>query len=307
MRPSRALRPLLALAAALLLAPAAARAQEAAAAPGALALSVADDSSSVPIAGARVEIAGVRGVFVTAADGSVTLNQVPAGPRRVQVSGAGYEPRVFEVDVRPGVLQEVEVGLLRGMKEVVLDEVTAVALGRHPNLVRGGFYARQAAGGSASFLTREQIALRRPRQLPDVFRGLRGFTVMSDNGGRGANRHGGGSGGCNRLGWVVSTSRSQSGPTLRTARTAETGSPVQADPRTLEGPEAECKTQNACTPAVYLNGVVLGRSFADASDVLNTLTPEQIEGIEAYPSAASVPAQYNQTGSSCGVILIWTS
>ena len=36
------------------------------------------------------------------------------------------------------------------------------------------------------------------------------------------------------------------------------------------------------------------------------MKPEQIEAVELYSSAATIPMQYNGTGSACGVILIWT-
>ena len=39
---------------------------------------------------------------------------------------------------------------------------------------------------------------------------------------------------------------------------------------------------------------------------VNSIPPEQIEGIEAYSSASQVPVRFNKTGSGCGVLVIWT-
>jgi hypothetical protein len=39
---------------------------------------------------------------------------------------------------------------------------------------------------------------------------------------------------------------------------------------------------------------------------INSISPQNIEGIEVYRSAAQIPAQFNRTSSSCGVVLVWT-
>jgi hypothetical protein len=60
-----------------------------------------------------------------------------------------------------------------------------------------------------------------------------------------------------------------------------------------------------CQPQVYLDGVLMwmepGR--VDPSDIVH---PEQIEAIEAYAGAATIPPELNATGSACGVVAIWT-
>jgi len=33
---------------------------------------------------------------------------------------------------------------------------------------------------------------------------------------------------------------------------------------------------------------------------------DQFAGVEFYPGGATIPSQYNKTGSSCGVLLLWT-
>ncbi len=39
---------------------------------------------------------------------------------------------------------------------------------------------------------------------------------------------------------------------------------------------------------------------------LNSIPTEQLEGIEVFTSTAQMPAQYNRTGSGCGLLVIWT-
>ncbi|HEX8394539.1 MAG TPA: TonB-dependent receptor [Longimicrobium sp.] len=55
-----------------------------------------------------------------------------------------------------------------------------------------------------------------------------------------------------------------------------------------------------CVPGVRVDGMP-----ADM-ELLATLSPSQVEAIEVYPSPASVPAEYNDAGSHCGMVIIWT-
>jgi hypothetical protein len=63
----------------------------------------------------------------------------------------------------------------------------------------------------------------------------------------------------------------------------------------------------SCLPQVYIDGnKMFVRSERDQADALESIPPENIEAIEGYQGAASIPAEYNMTGSVCGVLLIWT-
>jgi hypothetical protein len=65
--------------------------------------------------------------------------------------------------------------------------------------------------------------------------------------------------------------------------------------------------RGGCLPSVFIDGMMMFVMNArDQADAINMVSPDDIEAIEAYQGAASVPAQYNPTGSACGVILIWT-
>ncbi|MGQ0642901.1 MAG: hypothetical protein ACT4P6_19315 [Gemmatimonadaceae bacterium] len=39
---------------------------------------------------------------------------------------------------------------------------------------------------------------------------------------------------------------------------------------------------------------------------VNTLTPAHISAVEFYSGPGQIPAQFNKTGSACGVLLLWT-
>lgn len=59
-----------------------------------------------------------------------------------------------------------------------------------------------------------------------------------------------------------------------------------------------------CYADVYLDGVIVS-SGGPEFDV-NTLDPAHVSAIEFYSGPSQTPAQYNKTGSVCGVLLIWT-
>jgi hypothetical protein len=46
--------------------------------------------------------------------------------------------------------------------------------------------------------------------------------------------------------------------------------------------------------------------YGGRSDINSMVTPGQVEAVELYGSAASIPVKYNGLGAACGVILIWT-
>ena len=59
-----------------------------------------------------------------------------------------------------------------------------------------------------------------------------------------------------------------------------------------------------CPPLYYIDGRYMGNADAVQIDVV--LTIDQIEGVEAYNSAAGMPTFFNRAGAMCGVIAFWT-
>jgi len=59
-------------------------------------------------------------------------------------------------------------------------------------------------------------------------------------------------------------------------------------------------------PLIFLDNILVPARSSSREDMLTFINPESIAGIEAYPSPATVPAQYNITGAACGVVLLWT-
>jgi hypothetical protein len=59
-----------------------------------------------------------------------------------------------------------------------------------------------------------------------------------------------------------------------------------------------------CLPNLYVDGSRM--AYGGRTDINSVVTPGQIEAVELYSSAASVPLQYGGSNAACGVILIWT-
>ena len=55
-----------------------------------------------------------------------------------------------------------------------------------------------------------------------------------------------------------------------------------------------------CVIDLYVDGQIAG------DNDLEKLRVDQFAGVEWYSGAASIPAQYNKTGSTCGVLLLWS-
>jgi hypothetical protein len=55
-----------------------------------------------------------------------------------------------------------------------------------------------------------------------------------------------------------------------------------------------------CVVDLYIDGQIVG------DNDLEKLRADQFAGVEWYSGAASIPVQYNKTGSTCGVLLFWS-
>jgi outer membrane cobalamin receptor len=58
----------------------------------------------------------------------------------------------------------------------------------------------------------------------------------------------------------------------------------------------------ACQPSIVVDGLQLN---GDAGDIDQVARPEDITGIAIYRGPSEVPVEYS-TGSSCGLVQIWT-
>jgi hypothetical protein len=64
-------------------------------------------------------------------------------------------------------------------------------------------------------------------------------------------------------------------------------------------------TRNQCpSPVIYLDGMLIVDN-GEEIDLNALVDPEAVEGVELY-SGVSMPIEFNRSGSTCGIIAIWT-
>ena len=61
-----------------------------------------------------------------------------------------------------------------------------------------------------------------------------------------------------------------------------------------------------CPAAIVLDGAFVFQGNGEPPFDINSIPPSMIAGMEYYSSAASMPAKYNGTRGTCGLMLIWT-
>ncbi len=137
---------------------------------------------SLPVASARVVVAGTLAAAWSGPDGWFVVGPVPPGVWRLQVSAIGYVPTAAVLEVVAEDTTEVEVILERAPVTFKPLEVTAEA--PIPAILRG-FYERRAQV-TGHFITREEIERAQPRLFTDLLRtvpGLRFQAVRGPSGG----------------------------------------------------------------------------------------------------------------------------
>lgn len=69
---------------------------------------------------------------------------------------------------------------------------------------------------------------------------------------------------------------------------------------TMSGANPTCYVQ------VYLDGAAVFSGGPQPPYNVNSLRTDDVEAVEYYAGGASIPAEFNRTGSACGVLVIWT-
>ena len=99
-------------------------------------------------------------------------------------------------------------------------------------------------------------------------------------------------------------------PVYRTAQLFQRipGITVRDDEPVVLRHQASLRTSGAsCLPIVFVdNALVRAGGYGGASFESSVPPPSMIAAVEVYKSGAFAPAQWRVTGSTCGVIAIWT-
>lgn len=227
---------------------------------------VVHKTSKAGIPAAEVLLAPSARRLVTDSAGHFRFDRVQPGNVSLVVRRLGFAPESATFIVQTA--DDLE--LLIEMAETAQPLDTVTVAGPENVLVRGklaGFYERKRFG-IGRFLEAADLEKLIHRQLADVLSSrVPGVQKLRQRG---------------RPGVFIATSR--------------------LIPLALAGGPAQ-----PCFVDVYLDGVVVytGGAGMPPFDV-NAIDPSHVSAIEFYSGPAQTPAQYNKTGSACGVLLIWT-
>lgn len=234
---------------------------------------VVTDSAGTPLADVDVTLPELSRNARTARDGSFRINEIPAGIHRVVVRRPGLGSYDAPVSFLAGHVVQRKIELVR-VTELAAVTVTA---------------ARAAANGlPASFEDHRKAGLGQffTRDILDQFAGAQLSTILTRTPGLGLVT------GRGQAAWLVSTRI-----------------PPSLGGNAIYRPEDFEKSQGmktVCYAQVYLDRVLMNPGIPTEPFNVNSIPPDRIEAIEFYNGAASLPLEYNNLNSACGVMVIHT-
>jgi hypothetical protein len=240
------------------------------------------DGSNKPIAGAEVSLPRLLVVARTDTSGAFRLGDIPAGRHQLNVRCVGFVPMTTPMTFAAGDSVEADL-LLSAVAAFEGQPLPGVTVTAAPTL-RGRlleFEERRAMGTGGRFLTQAQLDLMEGRRMSEALAAISVPVVI----------------GRTNAAWVASSRGTQS--LVRTIR------PSMAD-------LAQGARTHLCYAAVAVDGVLVYRGSEDGQGSseplfdINSLSTRNVAGVEFYSGGATMPARYNGTRTTCGLILIWT-
>lgn len=239
--------------------------------------SVLVDGSDKPVAGAEVSLPRLLLVARTDMSGAFRLGDIPLGRHQLSVRCVGFVPMTTEMTFAAGDSVEADL-LLSPVADFEGQTLPGVTVTAAPTL-RGRlseFEERRALGAGGRYLTQAQLELMEARRMSEALGTISVPVVI----------------GRTNAAWVASSRGTQS--LVRTIR------PSMAD--LAQGARA-----HLCYAAVAVDGLLVyqGNDGEPLFDI-NSLSTSNVAGVEFYAGGATMPARYNGTRTTCGLILIWT-
>jgi hypothetical protein len=234
------------------------------------------DSVGSELAGADVKLSGLVPHVLTDARGVFRVNGLPAGRYAITIRHLGFRTWHDTIDIDAGKRIERDFVMIAQPPE--LDSVRVVAQGKKwlsPNLQ--AFEERRLSGQGGHFITDSLLRRNDDRRMGGFIAAyMPGIALVNKSGNE----------------YLASTRKCGSGGQLLT-----------------------CGSGFTCWVTVYLDGVRIydatmetyGRGAgASIRPDFGRMTARDYAAVEFYAGGATIPAQYNATGSDCGVLLLWT-
>lgn len=141
---------------------------------------VTDSLTGDPLAGAYVSVLGQEIIVVTGVNGRFELSGVTSGDMTVVIRRAGFRAGAVEFEITVTRAVTVDLGAIALSPLVVeLDPVVVEGTEVDRKLTSVGFFQRMGTE-HGTFLTREEIARRNPRNTSELIRRIPGFRVAAD-------------------------------------------------------------------------------------------------------------------------------
>lgn len=227
---------------------------------------VSADSASQPLLDAEVLLPGLSLSTRTDSRGGFRIDDIPVGTHQLIVRRLGYGALDTKLSFEANEREERRVLLSRVS---VLDSVDVRADFAIPS------FEEHRRVGLGKFLTRAELSQMENRTVMAILSNFSGTQINS-----------------NKFGSYF----------LARARGPQSLSGAE-----LRGGSAEDPAPLGCYAHVYLDNHPMYTGKAGQSLFnLKQLSPDRIEAIEYYASAAQTPARYNILNSTCGVLVIWT-
>lgn len=243
---------------------------------------VTRDTLGHPIASAQVALPSLNRGMQTNARGEFQFSDVPPGRYEVDIRAIGFESFTATIDIAPG--QTINGDLTLTPSVISLDTVRSTVA----NVVRGReielreFDSRKKSHASGATFFDDSLLRRRDNdQLVSLLGHMPGARVII--GGALNGRDPGATPG--------------QGTYLASALNVTDGKP-EFFASTLP-----------CYVTVYRDGINVFQNNDGSGRYPPDFSLEKVSdysGIEYYPTPAMAPAQYSQTGNSCGVLLLWS-
>ena len=231
-----------------------------------------------PLADASVALPTLGLLTRTDSLGRYRFPAVPSGSHPLVVRAPGFQPDSGFVLLgdQPTVHRDVALRRI-----ATLEEVRVAGARPIPAQMRG--FEERRARAEGHFITRDELATDAHRQTGEIIAKLAPGVRLR----RGSSRA-----------WATN-GRTTSGATCAMCK----------EQQVLDPADAAMGAKPACYMDVYLDGALVYNSAQRGGAPLwdlNSMRPDQIEGVEVYTGPAQTPSQFNRTSGGCGVVLIWT-
>jgi hypothetical protein len=227
---------------------------------------VTADSTPLPVLDAEVLLPDLAMSSRTNARGEFRLDDVPSGEHRVVVRRLGFGALDVRLRFASNELEERRIVLSR---ITVLDSVSV----RADNVIPSFEDHRRV--GLGHFLNREELSGMENRSLAAVLANFSNTKFIHGKSGQV---------------WL-----------------ARARGPQSLSGSELKGPGGfEQGAKPGCYAHVYLDNLPMYVGRGEPLFNLRTLSPDRIEAIEYYASAAQTPSEYSRLGATCGVLVIWS-